>query len=194
MPRDNRENEIEKHRSERRGFRQTHGGRSQFKGGEWGASSELGQNSGYRESDSYERKRGRPFSERPYISSGRDFDQDERDDEFSSREYNRSRFASMSKEDHTGKGPRGYKRSDDRINEEVCEILFRNPMVDASDIDVDVTDGLVTLSGSVETRYEKREAERSIENVSGVMDIQNELHLSGAEYKEGGGNGTQISQ
>lgn len=77
----------------------------------------------------------------------------------------------------SGKGPKGYKRSDERIREDACEALYRNPYIDASDIDVAVKDGQVTLRGTVESRNAKREAESCIENLSGVDDVQNELRL-----------------
>jgi len=78
---------------------------------------------------------------------------------------------------HFGRGPKGYQRSDDRIKEDVCEVLFRHNNVDASGIDVSVKEGVVTLSGTIETRSMKREAEMAIENISGVEDIQNTLRI-----------------
>src|SRR5262245_20667475 len=50
---------------------------------------------------------------------------------------------------HAGKGPRGYRRSDARIYEDVCEALTRDGEVDASDVEVTVEDGQVMLSGTV---------------------------------------------
>jgi osmotically-inducible protein OsmY len=76
-----------------------------------------------------------------------------------------------------GKGPKGYKRSDERIKEEVCETLARNPRVDASDIEVNVSEACVTLSGTVDSRDSKRAAEMAIENLSGVDDVRNELKV-----------------
>src|SRR6185436_14031856 len=32
---------------------------------------------------------------------------------------------------HAGKGPKGYKRSDERIHDEVCERLTHHPLIDA---------------------------------------------------------------
>lgn len=87
----------------------------------------------------------------------------------------------------SGKGPKGYRRSDDRIREEVCEALFRSPFVDASDIEVTVKDGCVSLKGTVDSRNAKREAESCIENLSGVDDIQNELRLRRAQDTENSG-------
>lgn len=80
-----------------------------------------------------------------------------------------------------GKGPKGYRRSDDRIKEEVCETLSRHPRIDASDIEVKVEDACVTLSGAVESREVKRAAEMAIENISGVDDVKNELRVKKAD-------------
>ncbi len=77
----------------------------------------------------------------------------------------------------SGVGPKGYKKSDERLHEEACEASFRNPWVDASEIDVKVVDGVITVSGTVNGREEKREAESCMENISGVVDIRNELRL-----------------
>lgn len=79
---------------------------------------------------------------------------------------------------HAGKGPKGYRRSDDRIREEVCECLTRHPGVDASEIDVQVKDGEVTLAGTVERREEKRMAEDAVERVAGVNDVHNQLRVA----------------
>jgi hypothetical protein len=76
-----------------------------------------------------------------------------------------------------GKGPKGYKRSDDRIKEDVCETLARDPRIDASDIEVNVDNAMVTLSGSVESREVKRAAEMIIENLSGIDDVKNDLKV-----------------
>src|SRR5688500_7957044 len=68
---------------------------------------------------------------------------------------------------YSGRGPRGYQRSDERIREDVCERLTRSWDVDAEDIDVRVRGGEVTLTGSVMDRYQKRMAEEAIEGVPG---------------------------
>ena len=92
---------------------------------------------------------------------------------------------------HSGKGPKGYKRSDDRIKEEVCEALSRSPEVDASDIDVMVKEGMVTLSGTVESRMAKREAEMCVEHLSGVEDVHNEIRVKKNEGLLSGMNGSK---
>ena len=78
---------------------------------------------------------------------------------------------------YSGIGPKNYKRSDDRILEDVNEQLMRHHLIDASDIEVSVQDGEVTLRGSVDFRQTKRLAEDIVENVSGVKDVRNELRV-----------------
>ncbi|HET7343151.1 MAG TPA: BON domain-containing protein [Methylomirabilota bacterium] len=48
---------------------------------------------------------------------------------------------------HTGRGPRGYQRSDERIREDVCERMCQSGDLDATDIEVRVSNGEVTLLG-----------------------------------------------
>jgi osmotically-inducible protein OsmY len=73
-----------------------------------------------------------------------------------------------------GRGPRGYRRSDERIREDVSERLCQHGQLDASDIDVQVVEGEVTLTGSVPTRQAKRLAE-DLCDVSGVREVHNQL-------------------
>lgn len=80
--------------------------------------------------------------------------------------------------DFTGRGPKGYQRSDARIHEDVCDRLAQAPDIDASDIEVRTTNGEVMLSGSVREREAKRRAEDLIEGVSGVRDVHNNLRVS----------------
>ncbi len=82
---------------------------------------------------------------------------------------------------HRGKGPKGYTRSDERLKEMVCEALADHHEVDASDIEVSVKDGEVTLTGIVDTRDTKRLAERVVEHVGGVVDVHNQLRLKKSE-------------
>jgi hypothetical protein len=83
------------------------------------------------------------------------------------RESRRGRF--------TGRGPKGYVRSDERILENVNERLEEHGDLDASDISVAVSGGEVTLEGTVEDRQSKRLAEDLAHAVSGVRDVQNRL-------------------
>jgi osmotically-inducible protein OsmY len=80
--------------------------------------------------------------------------------------------------EHKGKGPRGYQRSTDRIKEDVCDRLAEDDYVDASDIDIKVEDNEVILTGTVNSRAEKRRAEDLIESISGVKNVENRIKVS----------------
>ena len=79
---------------------------------------------------------------------------------------------------HAGRGPRNYQRADDRIEEDVNESLTRHPGLDASEIEVKVQSGEVTLTGTVDSRQDKRMAEDAAESCSGVRDVHNQLRVS----------------
>ncbi|HEX2535603.1 MAG TPA: BON domain-containing protein [Chitinophagaceae bacterium] len=81
---------------------------------------------------------------------------------------------------HRGKGPKTYNRSDDRIREDVCDRLSDDGYVDASDIDVRIENGEVTLTGTVDSRQAKRRAEDLVESISGVRHVQNNLRVGQA--------------
>jgi len=77
-----------------------------------------------------------------------------------------------------GRGPRGYQRSDERIREDVSEILWEHDDIDASDIDVTVENGEVTLEGTVDSRWTKRMAEDAAHEARGVVDVHNRLRIN----------------
>lgn len=76
---------------------------------------------------------------------------------------------------HRGRGPKGYRRSDARILEDVSERLTDDPRLDASEIEVEVQDGEVTLKGRVADREARRRAEDLAMAVSGVRHVMNHL-------------------
>lgn len=76
---------------------------------------------------------------------------------------------------YAGRGPRGYVRSDERIREDVCQRLTENGWVDATDIEVSVTAGVLVLSGAVTTRSQKHLAEEVATLVAGVVQVSNRL-------------------
>jgi osmotically-inducible protein OsmY len=80
--------------------------------------------------------------------------------------------------DHRGRGPKGYKRSDERIREDVNDRLYDDSHVDASEIEVSVSGGEVTLTGTVDGRDARRRAEDVAERVSGVTYVQNNLRVN----------------
>jgi osmotically-inducible protein OsmY len=82
--------------------------------------------------------------------------------------------------EHIGKGPKGYSRTDERIQEEVHERLAFG-YLDASDIEVTVKNGEVVLKGTVHSKADRRIAEDAIEDVVGVKEVDNRLKVKRPE-------------
>ena len=104
---------------------------------------------------------------------------------------------------HRGKGPKGYSRSDDRIKEDINDRLSDDVFIDASEIEVTVTQGEVTLSGTVDTRSAKRRAEDIADGVSGVRNVENRIRLASSSqrpdtgtssYTEGSSSSTNATE
>ena len=96
-------------------------------------------------------------------------DYGQRDWERSSRSEQQGRFS--------GVAPKGYRRSDERIKEELSDALTQDQHIDASEIDLTVESGVVTLKGTVSERRMKRLAEDCAERIRGVSDVRNELRV-----------------
>ena len=82
---------------------------------------------------------------------------------------------------YKGVGPRGWRRQDERIQDDVAERLAGDLGVDASDVEVTVMEGEVILQGSVDTRAQRRRAEALAWSVDGVRDVQNRLRVHAGE-------------
>ena len=78
---------------------------------------------------------------------------------------------------YTGRGPKGYQRSDDRIREELSDRLTAHGHIDATDVEVRVQAAEVTLIGFVDSREAKRGAEDLAEDVQGVREVHNQLRI-----------------
>lgn len=89
------------------------------------------------------------------------------------RDHDRRNYSSMG---NIGRGPKQYT-SDQKIYDKVCEALFWNPDVDASEISVKVKDNFVYLDGTVDSRHAKKMAEKVIQNLPGVFDVFNRLTI-----------------
>ncbi|WP_422650277.1 BON domain-containing protein [Cupriavidus sp. H18C1] len=74
-------------------------------------------------------------------------------------------------------GPKGYRRSDERIREAVCERLAYAEGLDVSEVTVDVNGGIVKLAGTVRDRNEKYDIEDLVDNVFGVTDVENDIRV-----------------
>jgi hypothetical protein len=78
---------------------------------------------------------------------------------------------------YAGVGPRGYRRSDERIRDDVCERFTEHGLLDPTDVEITVREGEVLLTGSVATRAQKRLAEDIADLVFGVVEVHNHLHV-----------------
>lgn len=84
---------------------------------------------------------------------------------------------------YAGRGPRGYRRSDERVREDVCERFTQHGYLDATDVEVAVRVGEITLTGTVATRMQKRLAEDIAEAVFGVVEVHNHLRVQRPEER-----------
>ena len=75
---------------------------------------------------------------------------------------------------------------DTTITTAVKNKLAADPTTSAAKIDVDTSNGVVTLSGKVPTAAEKSEAERIARNTQGVRQVVNNLSAEGGEGGAGG--------
>lgn len=131
--------------------------------------------------DDYKRGYDRGYLEdADYDSEGRmwwDRASDEIASWFGDDEAQRRREIDAYMDGNRGRGPKSYVRSDERIFEDVNELLTEDFYVDASEIDVKVNDGTVTLEGTIPNRVEKRMAEDLALCVSGVKEVEDRLTL-----------------
>ncbi|WP_437934310.1 BON domain-containing protein [Sorangium sp. So ce341] len=84
-----------------------------------------------------------------------------------------------------GRPPKGYKRSDERIREDICDQISDHPDLDASDVEVKVQNGEVVLTGTVRERRFKHQLETLAERISGVTDVRNEIRLYREQQQQG---------
>lgn len=95
--------------------------------------------------------------------------------------------------DYRGRGPRSYRRSDARIYEDVCERLAADPQLDADDITVEVSDRVVTLSGTVPERWMKHRAEDLSDSCRHVQDVQNDIRVVRSDRNQSQGRAETAS-
>jgi osmotically-inducible protein OsmY len=83
-------------------------------------------------------------------------------------------------------GPRGWQRRDDRIHDDVCSHLTDDGYVDASDIEVVVHQGEVTLTGTVTDRGQRDRAIHIAESTRGVVDVVTRVRVRPEPREEPG--------
>lgn len=68
-------------------------------------------------------------------------------------------------------------RKDEWIKEDVRNSLFNLAEIDATEIEIDVKEGVVTLTGKIANRLSKKIAETAAEKCVGVVEVKNELQI-----------------
>ena len=160
---------------------------------------------GSRSSADYERQSGyggyRYGGHGGLSQEGRDYSANPgawRDSDTSGRDYGQSRQYAQSQgsgsglsggvsgaTSYRGRGPKNYTRSDERIREDLNERLTDSDEIDASNITVEVSNGVATLKGSVDERWMKHCAEDLAESCSGVRDVNNQIRVQAQAGSQG---------
>lgn len=171
------------------GMGQSQGGYGQGNWQNYGQGLSMGR--GYRDEDRYSQQGGRGFDQRlggmgqggmgqgTYGTQGYGWSEPWQGSQQGWNERNRdwNEQGRQGQRGFTGRGPRGYRKSDQRLHDEVSDALTRDPNVDASEIDVKIENGEVTLTGTVQDRNQKRMAEMCAERVEGVNDVHNHIRV-----------------
>lgn len=134
----------------------------------------------------HQKPRGELSYEEQYRTDGeaRNFRGQVEEDRFAEYpRYGKSMNRTRSGRNYAGIGPKGYKRSDERIEEEVCDVLARDQYINASELIVSVENGVVTLSGTVDDREDRFASEMLVETVLGVTDINNNIKVKKQKEK-----------
>jgi BON domain len=74
-------------------------------------------------------------------------------------------------------GPKGYKRSDERLREDISERLMQAYDIDSSDVTIQVLGAKVVLEGTVPDRYMKHAIENLADAAPGVEDVENRIRV-----------------
>lgn len=88
------------------------------------------------------------------------------------------RYSGLGERRAIQRAPKGYRRSDERICEILCERLIHATHVDPSEVSVDVSGAKVTLEGSVPDRRMKHAIEDIAADCYGITDVVNRIRVS----------------
>ncbi|MCY1272789.1 BON domain protein [compost metagenome] len=97
-------------------------------------------------------------------------------------------FGTDQREPERKAGPRGYQRSDERIRDQICERLTYARGVDVSDVSVDVSNGVVSLTGTVCERGQKYYIEDLADGTYGVKEVNNDIRVRREGYGTSAGS------
>lgn len=78
-------------------------------------------------------------------------------------------------EEFADKGPTSFRRSDERIHEDVQDALTQDGALDARNIVISVAEGRVTLTGAVRDESPKERAGALCADCAGVTEVRNRL-------------------
>ncbi len=128
-----------------------------------------------------------------YGMSGSDYDRFDQG-RYNQGGYNQGGYGAQGGERRpTGRGPKNYTRSDTRIYEEICDAIANDGAVDASDVEVKVEKGEVTLVGTVRDRNTSRRIEDIIDRITGVKDMHNQIKVQRQEVTHRANQGQSAS-
>jgi osmotically-inducible protein OsmY len=78
---------------------------------------------------------------------------------------------------YRGRGPKGYRPRDERIQELLCERLTEHPSIDPSEIAINVECGIVKVRGIVASEAMKRTLLQTIRSSLGVIGVLDEIEI-----------------
>lgn len=78
---------------------------------------------------------------------------------------------------YAGSGPKGWRISDEKLQERVCEVLTHSHEVDPTEMEVSVEEGVVYLKGQIRSRGMKNVAIDLVDSIPGVMDVFTQLKI-----------------
>jgi hypothetical protein len=87
---------------------------------------------------------------------------------------------------------KGFKKSDQRLTEDLGEALMDDG-IDCGNVEVQIKDGVVTLTGEVNDRTDKYRIEQIAADMTGVSDVENQIRLAkrGSREESSSGSGRQ---
>ena len=80
---------------------------------------------------------------------------------------------------HRGKGPRNHARSDAGLQAHVSELLTEHDEIDASNLDVHVADGAITLTGTLDDGHMRGKLDELLGGIAGVRAIHMSIAVRG---------------
>ncbi|MFD2146179.1 BON domain-containing protein [Mucilaginibacter antarcticus] len=82
-------------------------------------------------------------------------------------------------------------KTNQELQKDVQDAIRWEPLLNAAEIGVTAKDGVITLTGTVDTYYKKVEAETAAKNVAGVKAVAEEIVIKYGDY--GKKNDTEIA-